>query len=86
MLDGDLVPGLRHTQPAEQLLQPLRGHEGVREEVGPPGDVIQGGCDDDQEAEEEGAGDRHQGLGLLSVMDEVVEYEDTDTHLRRRLA
>ena len=65
LLDGDLVPGLRHTQPVEEVRHALRGHEGVREEFGPPGDVVQGGRDDDQQAEEERAGHRHQVLQVL---------------------
>ena len=86
LLDGDLVPGLRHAQPVEEVRHALRGHEGVREEFGPPGDVVQGGRDEDEQAEEEGAGHGHQVLDVLALVDELVEEDDADTDLQQQMS
>ena len=82
MLDGHLVAGLGYTQPVEEVRHALLGHEGGGEEVGPPGDVVQGGRDEDQEAEEERAGHGHQVLDVLPLVDQLVEEDDADTDLQ----
>ena len=82
LLDGHLVAGLGHAQPVEEDRHALLGHEGGGEEVGPPGHVVQGGRDEDQQAEEEGAGHGHQVLDVLPLVDQLVEQEDADADLQ----
>ena len=84
LLDGHFVAGLRHAQPVEEVRHALLGHEGGGEEVGPPGDVVQGGRDEDEQAEEEGAGHGHQVLDVLPLVDKLVEEDDADTDLERQ--
>ena len=86
LLDGHFVAGLRHAQPVEKVCHALLGHEGGGEEVGPPGDVVQGGRDEDEQAEEEGAGHGHQVLDVLALVDELVEEDDADTDLQQQMS
>ena len=82
LLDGHLVAGLGHAQPVEEVRDALLRHEGGGEEVRPPGHVVQGGRDEDEQAEEEGAGHGHQVLDVLPLVDQLVEEDDADTDLQ----
>ena len=85
LLDGHLVAWLGHAQPVQQVHHALLRHEGGGEEVWPPGHVVQGGRDEDEQAEEEGAGHGHQVLDVLALVDELVEEDDADTDLQQQM-
>ena len=63
-------------QPIQQILETVAGHESIGEGVWPPGDIVQGGSDQDQETQEAGAGDSDQVLGVLLLQHDqlFVQY------------